>query len=565
MMKPLPQINSWADVQAQKLTTAEQELIDAVKAGSGVAFGDTVPTEPTDAVLIRAPLLRYLILGGCDKCRTPAKGVTVFGAWIAQELDLQYETAIGQIMLTDCHIAEQPYLLQLQAAGLILNGSKLPKGLTAQGAIITGNLFLRSIHAQSEVNIAGAQITGQLGFVGAKLENATGDALNAQGVKVDEDVFLRNVTTQGCVTLSGAQITGQLDCDGAKLENAGGDALNAQGVKVGEGVFLGNVTTKGRITLSGAQITGQLDFEGATLENAKGAALFLKGASVQGGFLWRGIKKVEGRVALNLAHFKDITDDAASWEKCENINLVGLTYNQLHGTPDLPARLAWLEKGAQDNGEFSPQPYEQLAKVWRANGNRVAAVNVLVASEQKSAQAQRDQDKREAMATAYRRLTGDVGIYLWHAVLWFSDFLLREIAGYGHKPQLSIRAMVILILLTAGVALATWRAGDFVPNSAPILISDEWQAFAQTADNPAMAWTLNATAGRDYETFNALVYAADVVVPLVDLGQEVTWTPTTSRGPMGWVMLITKWVMIVFGWIVTSIVGALIAGIIRRE
>lgn len=516
-MDDLPTINSWADVQAQKLTKAEQELIAAVKAGNPVAFGKTVPTEPTDAVLIRAPLLRYLILGGCAECRTPAKGVTVFGAWIAQKLDLQYETATGRIMLAHCHIAERPYLLQLQAASLILNGSKLPKGLMAQGAIITGNLFLLSIHAQSEVNIAGAQITGQLDCEGATLENADGDALIAQRVKVAEDVFLSNVTTKGCVTLSGAQIAGQLGCEGATLENAGGDALD------------------------------------------------LQEASVLGGFFWRCIEKVEGHVDFNSAYFKNIFDDPASWEKCANITLVGLTYDQLHGTPDLPARLEWLRKGSKWNGEFSPQPYEQLAKVWRANGYRADAADVLVAKEHGLAKATRARDEKNASALARKATTGYFEVVVRHRLLRLWDYLLRIVAGYGHRPQLSIRAIVILILLTAVIALATWRAGDFVPNSAPILISDEWQAFAQTADNPAIAWTQNATAGRDYETFNALVYAADMVIPLVGFGQEVAWTPTTSRGPMGWVMLITKWVMIALGWIVTAIGAAAVTGIIRRE
>jgi hypothetical protein len=565
MMKPLPQINSWADVQAQTLTKAEQELIDAVKAGNPVGFGDTVPTAPTDAVLIRAPLLRYLILGGCAECRTPAKGVTVFGAWIAQELDLQYESAARPIMLADCHIAEQPNLLQLQAAGLILNGSKLPKGLTAQGAIITGNLFLRSIHAQGEVNIAGAQITGQLDCDGATLENADGDALNAQGVKVGEGVFLGNVTTKGRVSLSGAQITGQLSCTGATLENAGGDALDAQRAKVGASVFLSSVTTKGGVTFAGAQIAGQLDCEGATLENAKGVALNLQGASVKDGLIWRRIKKVKGVIDLNSAFIRVIADDATSWDECEDIKLVGLTYDFLHGTPDLPARLAWLKKGAVWDGEFSPQPYEQLAKVWRANGYRADAADVLVAKEHALAKATRARDEKNESALARKATTGYFEVKVRHRLLRLWDYLLRIVAGYGHRPQLSIRAIVILILLTAVIALATWRAGDFVPNSAPILISDEWQAFAKTADNPAREWTLNATAGRDYETFNALVYAADVVIPLVGFGQEVAWTPTTSRGPMGWVMLITKWVMIALGWIVTAIGAAAVTGIIRRE
>ena len=59
------------------------------------------------------------------------------------------------------------------------------------------------------------------------------------------------------------------------------------------------------------------------------------------------------------------------------------------------------------------------------------------------------------------------------------------------------------------MAFATWRAGDFAPNSGPILISEEWQAYAATAQNPAQDWSDMAVAGRDFESFNALAYGAD--------------------------------------------------------
>ena len=74
----LPRISCWADVQKQKdaggLTRAELRLIDAAKEGLLASLGDTVPKSPSDAVLIRAPLLRYLILGGCADFKTETAG-----------------------------------------------------------------------------------------------------------------------------------------------------------------------------------------------------------------------------------------------------------------------------------------------------------------------------------------------------------------------------------------------------------------------------------------------------------------------------------------------------------
>ncbi len=63
-------------------------------------------------------------------------------------------------------------------------------------------------------------------------------------------------------------------------------------------------------------------------------------------------------------------------------------------------------------------------------------------------------------------------------------------------------------------------------------MSQSWQTLATdpTIANPAKVWsdkfmlapdgTPTLTAGRDYETFNAVAYAVDLVIPIVSLGQE---------------------------------------------
>jgi hypothetical protein len=194
MMDTLPPITRWADVQDQidkdKLTKAEHRLIDAAREGQPLILGETVPTAPDPSVLIRAPLLRYLILGGCDDCRTQAVGVQVSGAWINDILDLAF-TKAGPIALYDCHIAEQPRMLQLQSPFLGLNRSALPNGLKAQSAQISGGVVLRGVTSKGEVSLSGATINGQLDCEGATLENAGGDSLYAQGAQIGDGVFLR--------------------------------------------------------------------------------------------------------------------------------------------------------------------------------------------------------------------------------------------------------------------------------------------------------------------------------------------------------------------------------------
>ena len=237
----LPPIRQWADVKKLiddgKLTPAEHKLIAAANAGEVAKIGTTVPTIKTDDVLIRAPLLRYLILGGCDDCRTQAAGVPVTGAWIADMLDLNFATAAGPIGFFDCHIAEQPQMMQLQLPLLGLNESDLAHGINAQGAQVGGRVSLDGITSKGEVRLSGGAITGQLDCTSATLENSDGCALNAQGVQVGGDVFLDGITAKGEVRLTGAAITGQLSFAGATLENTDGDALNLEGATVRAGFF----------------------------------------------------------------------------------------------------------------------------------------------------------------------------------------------------------------------------------------------------------------------------------------------------------------------------------------
>ncbi|WP_289033162.1 hypothetical protein [uncultured Roseibium sp.] len=98
-------------------------------------------------------------------------------------------------------------------------------------------------------------------------------------------------------------------------------------------------------------------------------------------------------------------------------------------------------------------------------------------------------------------------------------------------------------------------------------MSQNWIQLAENAavENPADQWGDQNGPGRDYETFNALAYGADVVVPILDLGQTDAWAPSTSRGVWGkWLFGLQK-IFVILGWGVTAIVAAAVTGMIRRD
>lgn len=146
------------------LTPAEKKLIAACRAGEECVLGDgRLPPEgtPDPERRVRAEVLRYLILGGCDRCKVQGWGVRVTGAYVEGQLDLSFQTAAGATGLHVCCIEQEIVALQSRLEALNLSQSHLP-GLNAQGAKVTGNIFLRGVTATGAVHLSGASIGGQL-------------------------------------------------------------------------------------------------------------------------------------------------------------------------------------------------------------------------------------------------------------------------------------------------------------------------------------------------------------------------------------------------------------------
>jgi hypothetical protein len=230
------------------------------------------------------------------------------------------------------------------------------------------------------------------------------------------------------------------------------------------------------------------------------------------------------------------------------------------------------------NGEFSPQPYTQLAKVLRSMGHDRDARIVLYEKEKRLAQAEKQRSQQRAIELQDAQSAPDFHSLPQHvqqnqsraqaslreerlfSAIW--NALLRSLVGYGYKPRLILYWTGGIILAMSILSSLTYRLGGMVPNSPVVLLSDEWGAAIEDF-NPAEAW-LATKAGQHYETFSAVAYAADVFIPLVPLGQEAAWSPTTQTtfGKIVWVL---NWFVTLSGWFITALGAAAIAGVIRRD
>ncbi|WP_108384142.1 hypothetical protein [Yoonia sediminilitoris] len=636
----LHMITHWAQVVQLRdddlLTPAELVLINAASRGETANISQRVPNHKAPHVLIRAALLRYLILGGCKDFQTQPSGITVNGAWIGGLLDLRFTRAHGPIDFFNCHLAQRAELVQLRADGLAIVNCILVDGINASRVQVSGNVTLNGSRSDGKISLSGSEIGGHLSCVHATLRNPGRSAIKAQGMSVSSSVLLEGTVAEGMVSLLGARIDGQLVCIGSDLSNPAGHALQAQSARIQGDVLCCYANSTGEVSFLGAEIGGVLDCSHGTLRNPDGLALNAQRLVVREGFVWRRIKGLTGTVDLTSAHVGDLWDDHESWVKTDGLFLSGFIYDILHGGIDVGERLAWLKKGAISRREFYPQPYEQLAKLLRDTGHKSDARDIMVAKEKEQRRASRTRWRRERQwrrdlvaagqlpdsdrADAFAKLSArrPVDEELARLVMLFppdgapsftdaltlqlarqqfraeqNSYILRKklrsigsviadrifglVVGYGHRPERSFYVLITLIAIGWFLADRAWKEGDFAPTIGPVLMSPGWQALATDVrvQNPAQVWSDKymlapdgatvLTEGRDYETFHPLAYAVDVVVPIISLGQEASWAPSTTRGPWGWWLWWIRWLLTAFGWIVTAIGAAAVTGVIRRD
>jgi hypothetical protein len=268
------------------------------------------------------------------------------------------------------------------------------------------------------------------------------------------------------------------------------------------------------IKIKGARITGPLDLEALALA----CPLLLRGCRIDEPINLDGasLNNAEGmalnleaaRVAqlmLRLRHppngIVDLTNARVGVFYDDQatwpsvLRLRGFTYETLDNDQvSVRDRLCWL---ARQPGDYTPQIYDQLADAYRRAGQAEAARKVGVAKQ--------------------RRRRGNLNPFNW---------LLYLTVGYGYRTWLA----------------AVWLAGL------------GWWVF--TGAHPGHM--VQATPNRTGPGFHALAYTLDVLLPIVDLGQEKAWTPR------GWAAYWT-WSLIAVGWVLTTAVVAGLTGIFKRD
>lgn len=457
--------------------------------------------------------------------------------------------------------------------------------LSADGVEIKGDLSLGSgFKATGKVRLLGAKIGGDLDCGGGQFEVKDGSALSCDRIAVVGGVFLgKGFKAMGRVSLPGAQIGGSLTCGGGQFEVKEGDALSASRMAIKGGVFLNkNFKARGEVNLLGAQISGSLDCTEGQFDVNKGSALCIQSAVVRGAWF---LQKLPQPALINAAH-ADITviaDDMDAW--AQGSVLDGLRYGSFGGQASTngASRLKWLAKqsekhlGNTDGGvDFRPQPWRQLQRVLREMGHIEDAKEIGIAF----------QDRLRAIGRMgqWPNDICDVPRCFKGMVTRSTHFVFGKLAGYGYRT-VDLVLWMFSIWLVCGAAY-WWLAlppQSAIAPSDPLVFQDRRYKQCQPdqldeAGKPGN-WYLCPELRSEYSTFSPFAFSLDLLLPVVDLGQEKAWgafIPTPKESPWeewfsraGWhwghAVRFLTWFQTLFGWLCSLLLVAIVSGYSRRN
>jgi uncharacterized protein YjbI with pentapeptide repeats len=466
----VPPRESWSDLEKWVWHEIGSGRIADINAHLGKTADSGKPDDWGTERRLSPAFLETILLHDPWRSVVPHQGIHMVGAKFAEPIDLKGAKVSKPLLLDGCHFIGRFDMTAAYVESLLSLDKSIGKSVELSGATCHGPVFMRHSHFQ-EVGLRSARIQGQL-----NLRQAVINKMFMGSIHVIGDLFMDNLgerthnrTVFGYINLVGARICGQ-----AKFTGAVVTCLNMDSVSISGSLLLDNVTMS-VADLHAARITGQIAFIGAKVNRhldlgtavigqdiymrygnfqarviacfariggnfdgraARFSDLDLTGATIAGELRLSGEGLVAGwhpnaRIVLCNANVGVIQDDQNVWP--EKLDLEGFTYGRFGGFgADAEAAIAargkkWFTSWLAKNEPYTPQPYQQCAKVLREMGHPEMADAVLYAG--------RERDRKETRQRSKLR--------------WLGLGLLKSVIGYGYGRRMLWRPLGWVIGLTA--------------------------------------------------------------------------------------------------------------------
>lgn len=552
--------------------------------------GRPLPDRPIPPATLSAGFVRWIACGDSTKQHLLAQGIRISHACITGQIDLAYRSAVGPVVLVQCHIEQGINLYCCDCAYVDLRGSYVGEisaeavdalddkahSIIGGGCKISGDVMLNDrFRSDGRIDLSGAHIGGNFECTGSLIFNPGKTAFMGDGLRVVGN-FNLNTSSRviGEVHVIGAELNGDLDLGGGWFSNLSSDALTFDRSKVGGDLFAND--------------------EMAVIGNAR-----FVGMSVKGRLKCDGITIRDGVLDLSRTEIASLSD---SYPFVERIKLSGFVYHSLVSDcpHDSPTRLGWLALHDQTVGADvpDPQPYRWLAEVMKKQGHEDEARTVL----------RRCAERRmgplivrafrtgslipvnyasywmvilSVVAIAFAiagRMPVAVVLLVFVATLSLALYLFRELQHSFSQVFEFVRVLIAQLsyYVLVGHGYARWRAagcalvvaviGIFVFSRNP---SENMQPAQAVALRASSDYERRPNADNEwvekYPKFDPVIYSIDTLLPLVSFHQEDHWTPS-GRGRWGkFVKNVYLPLHISAGWVIATLFVASFTRLMRQE
>lgn len=490
------------------------------------------PDAASDLIEIAASELAALIAdAGRDSGGAAPRGINVEGLMVRGRLDLSRISFEKSIVMHNCLFDGGIDASHARFGALDLSECQFP-WFSAPEAWVAGDLTLDRSLQTDWIDLQEARIGGRLSLAGSRLNpeakvhecaagirnirERTDQTLHCYGMRVDAAVWLSDgFVAHGEISLCAATIGRDVICNGGQFLNPTGYSIFAAGSQIGFIVSLVRAKAEGEINFAGTNIGGNVicrassfttDFDDRSAFYDLGfprAALNMQNACIGGLLILLNQKSPISSLNLASARAGAFSDDRSAWPEKGKLELDGFVYDRLIGFPgvgdweaktplDHESRKEWLDRQASSGTEFKLQPWTQCAKALMDIGRAHDARMILY-----------ERERRWLRSKQQHPVTR-----------WFHRFVLGPLSGYGYRNHYAL-FWALAIWLTGAVVFAMANdLGMMRPASEHVLLEHEYR---QTGHPPP-----------DYEPIDPLFYSADLLLPIVDIGQERYWIPRNA-------------------------------------
>ncbi|MEW5911387.1 MAG: hypothetical protein AB1814_02450 [Thermodesulfobacteriota bacterium] len=483
--KDLPPVSTepWVPLPSHQWTEPERWAWERIRTGQPADFNERYGNEldPKNEALwteeekkrrgLRADFLYTVLLNHPWQLIIKNTPVIIIGAWFDGQLNMPAARVENFLGLGVCRIDH----------GIIFNSVFFTHGLKILSCRVGALANLGRIKTPANLSLKGSLIRS-LKLIGAEI----GGELN-----MDKVTFEKNLE------MDGAFIAGGLFLKWGNFKVA-----RLHGIQVNGQFTMKKATFDGPLIMEKINVKGSLHMRKAIFKKEVNLAL----ANIEGHIAFEGAKfQILNLASTNVEGFADgITRNNSQGAWPDKLNLDHFTYKHIRGIPgrhdsqDLTDRPAsWFVSWLAKHKPYSPQPYQQCAKVLREAGQPWKAAEVLFAGKE-----------RERKNSIWYR-------WLW---LWFFKWSV----GYG----LGIRFRI----LPAFWALCLLVAGYFV------------------------FWHIPETS--KYSGWWAWGYSLNRLLPIVNLHPGFAEIKHFGLWPGAWFVFQT-----LCGWVLAALIAAGLAGV----